>query len=361
MLAEQGDRLARERRRLGRPLPGALDRSELKKQGVARRRRARVALRREPRPAQRSSRWQRCSTRISSARLRDDADRPPRHEHRRRRRRCRPATALARRSRTRSTASAPTSPSPSPSRTRGNFQEAGIKVTLTIQQKNPIVKTQTIDLINPGQDEDADVLEPRRGHVRDPRARQRRREAGPGRGRRSTTTRPATRSCSRSARRCTSRAATALVVALAGLAVGAISLGLAWWGCQGAARARRPAAAARRRPHGPRRVRGLAAGRGSTTCTGPSTRSRPGSQRVDRRVDGAVANSAIVRYDAYEDTGGHQSASLALLDSARTGVVVTAIQGRDYARIYMKELDRGRASVDLSPEEQRPSSARWAG
>jgi hypothetical protein len=33
----------------------------------------------------------------------------------------------------------------------GNFQEAGIKVTLTIQQKNPIVKTQTIQLINPGQ------------------------------------------------------------------------------------------------------------------------------------------------------------------------------------------------------------------
>jgi hypothetical protein len=74
--------------------------------------------------------------------------------------------------------------------------------------------------------------------------------------------------------------------------------------------------------------------------------------RVDRRVDGTVTNTAIVRYDAYEDTGGHQSASLALLDSARTGVVVTAIQGRDYARIYMKELDRGKASVALSPEEQ---------
>ena len=77
-----------------------------------------------------------------------------------------------------------------------------------------------------------------------------------------------------------------------------------------------------------------------------------GLARVDRRVDGTVTNTAIVRYDAYEDTGGHQSASLALLDSARTGVVVTAIQGRDYARIYMKELDRGRASVALSPEEQ---------
>ena len=77
-----------------------------------------------------------------------------------------------------------------------------------------------------------------------------------------------------------------------------------------------------------------------------------GLSRVDRRVDGAVANSAIVRYDAYEDTGGHQSASLALLDDSRSGVVVTAIQGRDYARIYMKELERGRPSVALSPEEQ---------
>jgi Protein of unknown function (DUF4446) len=77
-----------------------------------------------------------------------------------------------------------------------------------------------------------------------------------------------------------------------------------------------------------------------------------GLARVDRRVDGSVTNNSIVRYDAYEDTGGHQSASLALLDSARSGVVVTAIQGRDYARIYMKELERGRAAVALSPEEQ---------
>ena len=76
-----------------------------------------------------------------------------------------------------------------------------------------------------------------------------------------------------------------------------------------------------------------------------------GLVRVDRRADESVRNVSIVRYDAYEDTGGHQSASLAVLDSGRTGVVVTAIQGRDYARIYMKELDHGKASVALSPEE----------
>jgi hypothetical protein len=77
-----------------------------------------------------------------------------------------------------------------------------------------------------------------------------------------------------------------------------------------------------------------------------------GLSRVDRRVDGSITNTAVVRYDAYEGTGGQQSASVALLDSTRTGSVLTAIQGRDYARIYVKDLDRGRSSVALSPEEQ---------
>ncbi|HST18268.1 MAG TPA: DUF4446 family protein [Gaiellaceae bacterium] len=147
-------------------------------------------------------------------------------------------------------------------------------------------------------------------------------------------------------------AATALIVALAGVAVGVISLALAWWGFVKV-----------RRVRDAQRLM-LGGGRRDLVEFAVSLQARvddlhravdevaAGLQRVDRRVDGVVANSSIVRYDAYEDTGGHQSASLALLDSARSGVVVTAIQGRDYARIYMKELERGRASVDLSPEEQ---------
>ncbi len=76
-----------------------------------------------------------------------------------------------------------------------------------------------------------------------------------------------------------------------------------------------------------------------------------GLARVDKRIDGCLSHTSIVRYDAYEDAGGHQSASLAFLDAGRTGVVVSAIQGRDYARIYVKELDRGRPTIALSPEE----------
>jgi len=74
--------------------------------------------------------------------------------------------------------------------------------------------------------------------------------------------------------------------------------------------------------------------------------------QLDRRVDGAVTRVAVVRYDAYENTGGHQSASIALLDASRTGIVLSAIQGRDYARIYVKEIEDGRSPIALSPEEQ---------
>jgi hypothetical protein len=83
--------------------------------------------------------------------------------------------------------------------------------------------------------------------------------------------------------------------------------------------------------------------------------------RVDRRVDGSVTNTSLVRYDAYEGAGGHQSSSVALLDAGRSGIIVSAIQGRDYARIYVKELDRGQPNVALSPEEQEAVEKAMAG
>jgi hypothetical protein len=144
----------------------------------------------------------------------------------------------------------------------------------------------------------------------------------------------------------------ALAVAVAGVALGVAGMALAWWA---AVRVRRVRDAQRSLLGGSRRdlVDFAVSLQGRIDDLNRAVDEiTAGLERVDRRVDATVTNSAIVRYDAYEDTGGHQSASLVLLDSARTGVVVTAIQGRDYARIYMKELDRGRASVALSPEEQ---------
>ena len=73
---------------------------------------------------------------------------------------------------------------------------------------------------------------------------------------------------------------------------------------------------------------------------------------VERRVDACVAYTALVRYDAYNELSGHQSSSVALLDSRKTGVVLTSIVHRDQARLYVKQLRDGEAEIELSPEEQ---------
>ena len=71
---------------------------------------------------------------------------------------------------------------------------------------------------------------------------------------------------------------------------------------------------------------------------------------LGRRVEVVRGLGALVR--PIRRLGDRGTRSQGLLDAGRTGIVVTAIQGRDYARIYMKELDRGKPSVALSPEEQ---------
>jgi len=79
-------------------------------------------------------------------------------------------------------------------------------------------------------------------------------------------------------------------------------------------------------------------------------------QRMDLtedRVDGCVAHTALVRYDAYNELSGHQSSSIALLDSRRTGVVLSSIVHRDQARLYVKRISEGEAEIALSPEEQQ--------
>jgi hypothetical protein len=76
-----------------------------------------------------------------------------------------------------------------------------------------------------------------------------------------------------------------------------------------------------------------------------------------RHLDQALTNRAIVRYNAFRDAGGEQSASIALLDNHRSGVVISAIAARDFARIYVKHLHEGVADRDLSPEESQAVAA----
>jgi hypothetical protein len=71
------------------------------------------------------------------------------------------------------------------------------------------------------------------------------------------------------------------------------------------------------------------------------------------RVNGCFQRRALLRYDALEGSGGKQSATIAVMDATGSGLVLSAIQGRDYARIYVKDVREGQSDVELSPEERR--------
>lgn len=74
-------------------------------------------------------------------------------------------------------------------------------------------------------------------------------------------------------------------------------------------------------------------------------------------LQSSIAHTAVVRYDALSEGSGRQSSSIALLDRAGRGVVVSSIHQRDQARVYAKPLERWESEYDLSPEEQEAIDA----
>lgn len=82
---------------------------------------------------------------------------------------------------------------------------------------------------------------------------------------------------------------------------------------------------------------------------------------AEGRLDGAVAHTGLVRYDAYNEMSGRQSTSIALLDSRGSGIVLTSIHHRDQARLYAKQVIEGRGQLELSPEEQEAVRVALAG
>jgi hypothetical protein len=82
---------------------------------------------------------------------------------------------------------------------------------------------------------------------------------------------------------------------------------------------------------------------------------------AEGRIDGCVAYTSLVRYDAWGEMSGQQSSTMALLDARRTGVVVSSILHRDQARVYVKQVRDGESELELSPEEHQAIEAAMAG
>ncbi|HEX6654217.1 MAG TPA: DUF4446 family protein [Thermoleophilaceae bacterium] len=82
---------------------------------------------------------------------------------------------------------------------------------------------------------------------------------------------------------------------------------------------------------------------------------------AEHRMDGCIAHTSVVRYDAMNELSGQQSSTVALLDERQTGVVISSILHRDQARLYVKQVREGNPEYELSPEEQQAVEEAMAG
>ena len=82
-------------------------------------------------------------------------------------------------------------------------------------------------------------------------------------------------------------------------------------------------------------------------------------ERLEREL-GALGESAkghiqrvgVVRYNAFNDTGGDQSFAIAMLDSEGTGALFNGIFHRTECRVYAKPIRDWASTYSLSEEEE---------
>lgn len=66
----------------------------------------------------------------------------------------------------------------------------------------------------------------------------------------------------------------------------------------------------------------------------------------------SLTKIGITRFNPFNEIGGDQSFSIALLDQWNDGVVVTSYYGRELNRIYAKEIKKGTSEYQMSAEEK---------
>jgi hypothetical protein len=77
------------------------------------------------------------------------------------------------------------------------------------------------------------------------------------------------------------------------------------------------------------------------------------AEQVDATLAHAVQGVGLVRFRAFEDTGGDQSFALALVDGEGNGVIVSALYGRRGTRIYAKPVEGWLSPKTLGQEEEQ--------
>ena len=75
--------------------------------------------------------------------------------------------------------------------------------------------------------------------------------------------------------------------------------------------------------------------------------------QINREGIGHVQKLGLIRFNPFNEIGGDHSFSLAILDGADNGIIVTGLHSRDRTRIYAKQVNHGKSDLELSDEEKK--------
>lgn len=74
---------------------------------------------------------------------------------------------------------------------------------------------------------------------------------------------------------------------------------------------------------------------------------------LDKIALRSVQKIGVIRFNPFENIGGNQSFSMALLDQKDNGVVISSYHGREGTRVYAKPISHGESEHPLTKEEER--------
>jgi len=72
---------------------------------------------------------------------------------------------------------------------------------------------------------------------------------------------------------------------------------------------------------------------------------------LGRDVQGHLQQVGVVRYNAFDDTGGDQSFAVAMLDAQGNGAIFNGLYHRKDCRVYAKPVRDWRSTYSMSDEE----------
>lgn len=74
-------------------------------------------------------------------------------------------------------------------------------------------------------------------------------------------------------------------------------------------------------------------------------------ESVEKRVRRSAQYVGVVRFNPFQDAGGDQSFSIAIMDERKNGLIISSLYGRENSRIYAKPLENASSRYQLSKEE----------